>query len=451
MESSKDDNYNMIKNVDADTNSKTNINVDTDNSAKYKIDKSDENNKILAKLETLQKRKHDNEHSIRVLEKTKISKMREMNRELRKKQIEINKIIIKNNDKDNDVTNDLPLISVISQTNLRNEMRQSNTKTYNKEKERQIDILLKLSAYNTDVERLQSEIDELKENTYNEIEEIDFEIKEKKIEIKDIIKSMKNNWGEENEETLRKWIHESNMQNFIYERVREVMQKKFRRLTLFLTILTGVLSLLTVSDLGIDQTKYKTLLMVIKIVVAVISFVSFIVTAYIKHAKIEDKIQDYTSYIGKLVNFTSNLSTIVDVKPELRPDADKFITDNRTTYSLIHRDSPHIDNKYYDKSKIAYDKYVLDMDVEKDAYNYNYNNNKNNDNNYGEKIQNLKYSTINDADNANTIFQNNVDNLDNNDNEGDDLNNDNDSHLENTQIPNYLPEKKKRRKKDVEK
>jgi hypothetical protein len=193
-------------------------------------------------------------------------------------------------------------------------------------------------------------------------------------------------------------MQETNMKNFIYERVNEAMQKKFRRLTLFLTILTGLLSLLSVSDLGIDQTEYKTLLLVIRIVVAVISFVSFVVTSYIKHAKIEDKIQSYTSYIGKLVNFTSNLSTIIDVKPELRPDADKFITDNRTTYSTIHRDSPYIDNKYYDKSKMAYDKYVLDADIEKNE------------------------TSINNANNVKVVY------YDNNDNNNDNLNN----------IPNYL-------------
>lgn len=317
--------------------------------------------KILEHLGDLQKRMRLNENTIRILERTKQAKLRDLNRELRKRQIKINKIIIKQNNSDTDVSNDLPLLTVRALEDLKSKNRLALYA------DSQLSLMTQVAVYNEEADTLQNEMDELKEAAFNDLEMLEFEIQEKKIENIELSRLMRNSWSDENDQTVMKWIQESNRQNFIYERVRGILQTKFNRLTLAATILTGIQSLLTVSNIGLNETDYKTLNLVVKIIVAVFSIVSFILLAYVKQFDIGSTIQTYTSYTDRLDSFLSTLVSTIDVRPELRPDANKFITDNRIEYAAIYKDSPYIDKKYLQRGLNDYNTYVL-ANSEKQLY-----------------------------------------------------------------------------------
>jgi len=345
-----------------------NIGPDTDVpvpvQAKAEPDNSTNSTKILEHLGDLQKQIRSNENDIRLLERAKQAKLRDLNRELRKRQIKINKIIIKQNNSDTDVSNDLPLLTVRSLEDLKSK---SSTALHAPHVDSQLSLMTQVAVYNEEADALQIDIDNLKEVAFNDLETLEFEIQEKKIQNIELTKLMRNSWSDENDQTIMKWIQESNRQNFVYERVLGILQTKFNRLTLAATILTGIQSLLTVSNIGLNETDYKTLNLVFKIIVAVFSIVSFILLAYVKQFDIGLAIQTYTSYTERLDSFLSNLVSTIDVRPELRPDANKFITDNRIEYAAIYKDSPPIDNSYLQRGLNDYKTYVL-ANSEKQLY-----------------------------------------------------------------------------------
>lgn len=219
-----------------------------------------------------------------------------------------------------------------------------------------------------EIHTLQKEINGMRARTRMEIIEIEREIGQKMIEMGDIDCTIQNNWGKENARTVTKWITESNKQNFVYERVREILQERFKKLTLTLMIISGMRSLLDVSNFGISEADYPYVALGFKIGMTILGFITLVITCYIKVEKFEDIIQSYTSYIERLENFLASLISITDIKRELRPDGDTFVYQNRETYAAIYRDSPYITQENLTTGNKDYKDYVLNVDPEKQLH-----------------------------------------------------------------------------------
>lgn len=215
---------------------------------------------------------------------------------------------------------------------------------------------------------LRAEIEIIQAAAEQEVMDVERQIEEKRIEIEEINNTIQNNWGQGNKKTVTKWIKESNKQNFMYERVREIIQARFKKLTLALMILSGIRSLLDVSNFAISESDYPEVALGFKIGLTILGFVAFVITSYIKVEKFGDTIQEYTSYIERLENFLSSLVSVTDVKPELRPDGDEFVYGNRETYAAIYRDSPYITHDNFDKASQDYKDYVENADPEKQTH-----------------------------------------------------------------------------------
>lgn len=220
----------------------------------------------------------------------------------------------------------------------------------------------------TEVEEIRFKIDELKERAYREIEDLRFEIEEKNIENAEIGRLMKNNWDPQNVSTVTKWIKEGDKQSFIYDRVRDKLQQKVKFLTVIIMIVSGIQSMFSMSRFGFSEEDYPTITLVFNIVTAVMSTLIFMITTYIKDSKFEDVIQSLTSYVGKIDHFLSSMVSIADIKPELRPDGDSFVTENRETYAEIYREAPNISKSQMESGIQDYKKYVINADPEKETH-----------------------------------------------------------------------------------
>jgi hypothetical protein len=340
--------------------------IETDIQIKSEEKLAKERVTILERLDDLRKRKRENEYFIRVSEQAIRYRMQEMKREIKHRYNQIRRIRFANNQEVEAFEEFMP------QMMMPNAMSAGaptvDTLVASPDIPMTSNDPYESDISGSEIENIRAGIDEIKERKSREIEEIRFDIEEKRIENLEIEDLMRNKWGPANTRTVGKWIKESNMQNFIYERIREKMQRKFKRLTLLIMVLSGIQSLLNVSNFGLSEEDYPTIVLVLKIIVTVISTFTFIVTTYIKDSKIEEIIQSYTSYIERLENFLSNLVTIADVKPELRPDGDVFVSENRETYAGIYRDSPYISKGYWNTGMSDYKSYVLDADPEKELY-----------------------------------------------------------------------------------
>jgi hypothetical protein len=344
--------------------------------------------KILKRLDELRKRKRENEYFIRVSQQTIKYRTQELQREIKKRYNRIRRIRRKNG-KDMADFDDLlmpieyetvgvtavPIIEPVPPMMAMAPMMgriNADHHDHNNEDAASVDSgeteRTEEDVTESEVEEIRSEIDTIKERISHEIETIRFEIEEKKIENSEIERLMRNNWDPQNVATVTKWIKEGDKQSFIYDRVRDSLQKRVKILTVIIMVVSGIQSLLSVSNFGLSEEDYPTLVLVFKIITAVLSTIVFIITSYIKNSRFEDVIQSITSYVEKIENFLSGMVSIADVKPELRPDGDSFVTENRETYAQIYREAPNISKGQWNDGMKDYKNYVLNADPEKEIH-----------------------------------------------------------------------------------
>jgi hypothetical protein len=176
------------------------------------------------------------------------------------------------------------------------------------------------------------------------------------------------NWDQSNTATLNEWIMECNKQQFIYEDVIEKILKKSNLVKIFILILCAIQSLISVCNLGIGDTQNVYLSWGIKIVLSITSTLTYMLTQYMTLKKYDDNIKSYTSYIENLNNLLSDLTTTSDIKPELRPDGDKFIIDRKDVYMNIYRKCPYIGQTEWKDAIDEYNEYLKHLDTKVDNY-----------------------------------------------------------------------------------
>lgn len=176
------------------------------------------------------------------------------------------------------------------------------------------------------------------------------------------------NWDQGNITTLNEWIVECNKQQFIYEDALEKILKKSNKIKIFMLILCAIQSLLSVSNLGIGDTQNVYLVWGFKIVLTITSTLTYMCTQYTTLEKYDETIKSYTSYIDNLNSLLSDLTTTSDIKPELRPDGDKFIIEHKAAYTNIYRKCPHIDQTQWKDAIDEYNEYIRKLDSGDDDY-----------------------------------------------------------------------------------
>ena len=312
--------------------------------------------KIVDRIDELRKRKRENEYLIRISQQTIKYRKRELKHEIKKKMLEIKKICSKNGIDYKEFEDLSESIEVGSMSRL--------THSITRLKKRN---LIEDNDASLQIENIITDINDTKERLFLDIQNINFEIEEKKIENQEIVRLMSNNWDSRNTNAITKWIKEGNKQSFIYDIVRDSLQKEVKILTIIIMVFSGIQSLLSVSQFGIKETDYPTLALVFKIITAILSTIVFMITSYIKNSKFEDVIQVLTSYIEKVDRFLSSLISITDIKPELRPDGDIFVSEQRKEYGEIYK-APNLTKKQLTKGMKDYKKYVLNVDPEKEIH-----------------------------------------------------------------------------------
>lgn len=218
---------------------------------------------------------------------------------------------------------------------------------------------------NSLVASLESNIVEVRKYYQMRINEIRSDLEQKQKELRKIQNPKKGmNWDRGNITTLDTWIKECNKQQFVYDSVLDKIISRSKAIKVIMLILCAIQSLITVSNLGITENDSNYYLVLgIKIVISVISAITYVLTQYMSLEKFEEDIKKYTSYIETLGNFMSDMVSIADIKLELRPDGDKFIVENKDVYSNIYRTSPYIKQSYWIDSIKDYNKYLDNLDA----------------------------------------------------------------------------------------
>jgi hypothetical protein len=168
---------------------------------------------------------------------------------------------------------------------------------------------------------------------------------------------VKNNWDNENIKTLNEWIKDCDKQQFIYDYILTKIIKKSHYIKVILIFLSALQSLVTTSNVGLDQSNY-TASLALRIITMIISFLIYSFTQYITLEKFDDIIKQYTEYISNIGNFLCNIISTADMKIDLRPDGDSFIVDNRSSFVDIFNKNPYIGRNYWKEGLEEYNKYI---------------------------------------------------------------------------------------------
>lgn len=217
---------------------------------------------------------------------------------------------------------------------------------------------------NSLIASLESNIVEVQKYYQMRINEIRSDLEQKQKELRTIQNSRGINWDAGNIVTLDTWIKECNKQQFIYDSVLDKIINRSKTIKIIMLILCAVQLLINTSNLGLtdNNTNYQ-LVLGIKIVISVISALTYVLTQYMSLEKFEEDIKKYTSYTETLGNFMSDMVSIADIKLELRPDGDKFIVNNKDVYSNIYRTSPYIKQSYWIAGIKDYNNYLNSLDA----------------------------------------------------------------------------------------
>ena len=166
------------------------------------------------------------------------------------------------------------------------------------------------------------------------------------------------NWDQGNINTMNIWIKECNMQQFVYEFVLDKITKKSVLIKLLILIFCAIQTLVSCSNLGIDETEHKEVIAAIKICIPIISMITYILSHFVAISQFEDNIKAYTLYSNDIEIFLGNIISIASMKIELRPDGDEFILKNADIYAELNRRSPHIQQSMWQKGIKIYNQYM---------------------------------------------------------------------------------------------
>ena len=199
-----------------------------------------------------------------------------------------------------------------------------------------------------------------KKKYYNElIENIEEQIKNYKKDYEIYVNDKKGyTWDTDNNITIQKWKLECDRNHFIYSNILEILMKKSKNIKLIMIILTAIQSLIAISNLGINNNVSDSIIWTIKVLTSVISTVSFILTQYLTLQKYDDDIKNITDYLIHLKLFLKEITIISNIKNELRPNGDKYITDSEKTYLDIQSKSPSISSKIYQDNLQLFEKFM---------------------------------------------------------------------------------------------
>ena len=199
-----------------------------------------------------------------------------------------------------------------------------------------------------------------KKKYYNElIENIEEQIKNYKKDYEIYVNEKKGyTWDTDNNITIQKWKLECDRNHFIYSNILEILMKKSKNIKLIMIILTAIQSLIAISNLGINNNVSESIIWTIKVLTSIISTVSFILTQYLTLQKYDDDIKNITDYLIHLKLFLKEITIISNIKNELRPNGDKYITDSEKTYLDIQSKSPSISSKIYQDNLQLFEKFM---------------------------------------------------------------------------------------------
>ena len=170
-----------------------------------------------------------------------------------------------------------------------------------------------------------------------------------------------NNWNPKNEETIKSWKLSVSRISFIYSLVTNKYNKRLSSFLLSAFIINSIISTLTAIKIllnVIDDDWVQSLRLAFDIILLILSTLVTILSGTVKMLDWQTFVNTCTKYIERLEALFAPVAAILLISPNLREDADSFITRTDRTYLDLMRKHPQISRSDYNAASVKYDKFI---------------------------------------------------------------------------------------------
>ena len=163
-----------------------------------------------------------------------------------------------------------------------------------------------------------------------------------------------NNWNQNNEKIIDRWLNTVNQNSYIYDRVSDcylATHSKIQIILLFFNSILAVISYLQFnSSSDTEILVYKYLIMIFSSIVALIVNVQRI-------KKYETNANLYSSYSLELSGLTLTMLSQIEIPYDMRKDFTLYLPEIRQKYYALMGKLPNMDEKDYTEGFNAYYKF----------------------------------------------------------------------------------------------
>ena len=162
----------------------------------------------------------------------------------------------------------------------------------------------------------------------------------------------------ENADILNGWMSTLTKNSYIYDDIKDQFRKIDEGINITIFILSGLTTLLSTYKLSIEKQENATNI-IFDGIISFFAFMIVILTQIRKYYKIDDTVNELTTYVGKIDVFLGSLVAGSSLPFRLRNDiTDEELLNNYRTYHEIIISAPNIKGDKYAKSNEKYDKLV---------------------------------------------------------------------------------------------
>lgn len=157
------------------------------------------------------------------------------------------------------------------------------------------------------------------------------------------------------EKTLKEWRQKGAKMAYIYDYVTDVYRKKLKKTGIAAFVLTSLVTLLALSNLGLSADDYPTIEMVLKGSNAVLATAAAICTGIpriLNWGQTKDTCQEY---LGKVENLISSVMSEQSLPLRFRTDPEQYILENKEKYEMILNSAPHVSHDDYETALELYE------------------------------------------------------------------------------------------------
>lgn len=157
------------------------------------------------------------------------------------------------------------------------------------------------------------------------------------------------------EETLLEWRKKSSKMAFIYDYIGDRYRKSLNQASITAFVITSLLSLLALSNLGLSDTDYPTLALVLKAVNAIFGVSAAISTGLPRILGWSATAEACQKYLDTVENLLASIISEQALPVKFRTDPEQYILEHKEKYHAILDSAPRVPHDDYTVALDAYE------------------------------------------------------------------------------------------------